>query len=107
MRFEVVPGIPAGIGAPSYAGIPLTYPGGGDTLTFVRGHEDAGKTRASVDWASLAKLDGTIVCYAGAGELPDILEALVDTAARRRTRRRSCTTERCRRRKPSSARSPS
>ena len=46
MPFEVVPGIPAGIGAASYAGVPLTYPGGGDTLTFVRGHEDDGKTRA-------------------------------------------------------------
>ena len=37
VRFEVVPGIPAGLGAASYAGIPVTYPGGGDTLTFVRG----------------------------------------------------------------------
>src|SRR5438034_9448342 len=55
VRFEVVPGIPAGLGAASYAGVPLTYPGGGDTLTFVRGHEDEGKTRASIDWNSLAK----------------------------------------------------
>jgi uroporphyrinogen III methyltransferase/synthase len=78
VRFEVVPGIPAGIGTPSYAGIPITYPGGGDTLTFVRGYEDDGKTRASVDWASLAKLDGTIVCYTGAGELGNILRALVE-----------------------------
>ena len=77
LRFEVVPGIPAGIGVPSYAGIPITYPGGGDTLTFVRGHEDEGNMRASVDWASLAKLDGTIVCYAGAQQLPGILSALV------------------------------
>jgi uroporphyrinogen III methyltransferase/synthase len=77
VRFEVVPGVPAGIGVPSYAGIPITYPGGGDTLTFVRGHEDEGKARASVDWASLAKLDGTIVCYAGAQQLPGILSALV------------------------------
>src|SRR4029079_2157960 len=61
LRFEVVPGIPAGIAVPSYAGIPITYPGGGDTLTFVRGHEGDGKTRAAVDWASLARLDGTIV----------------------------------------------
>src|SRR5262249_20160582 len=65
VAFEVVPGIPAGLAAASYAGVPLTYPGGGDTLTFVRGHEDEKKTRASVDWSSLAKLDGTIVCYAG------------------------------------------
>ena len=77
VRFEVVPGIPAGIGVPSYAGIPITYPGGGDTLTFVRGHEDEGKARASVDWAHLAKLDGTIVCYVGPQQLPGILSALV------------------------------
>jgi uroporphyrinogen III methyltransferase/synthase len=77
VRFEVVPGIPAGIGAASYAGVPLTYPGGGDTLTFVRGHEDAGKTPAAIDWTSLARLDGTIVCYAGPDQLPQMLEALV------------------------------
>src|SRR4051812_12729118 len=77
VRYEVVPGVPAGIAVPSYAGVPVTYPGGGDTLTFVRGHEDEGKTRASVDWSSLAKLDGTIVCYAGPQQLPDILHALL------------------------------
>ena len=77
LRFEVVPGIPAGIAVPSYAGIPITYPGGGDTLTFVRGHEDDGKTRATVDWASLARLDGTIVCYAGPHQLPQIISSLL------------------------------
>jgi len=77
VRFEVVPGVPAGIAAPSYAGVPITYPGGGDTLTFIRGHEDAGKARASIDWASLAKLDGTVVCYAGPDQLPNILSELV------------------------------
>jgi uroporphyrinogen III methyltransferase/synthase len=77
VRFEVVPGIPAGLGAASYAGVPLTYPGGGDTLTFVRGNEDEGRTRASVDWTSLARLDGTIVCYAGPNQLPHMLQALL------------------------------
>ena len=77
VRFEVVPGIPAGIAVPSYAGIPITYPGGGDTVTFIRGHEDAGKARASIDWASLAHLDGTLVCYAGPAHLPDMLRALL------------------------------
>ena len=75
--FEVVPGIPVGLGAATYAGIPLTYPGGGDTLTFVRGNEDEGKARTSIDWPSLAKLDGTIVCYVGAAQLQPMLSALL------------------------------
>src|SRR3954466_14824807 len=77
VRFEVVPGIPAGIAVPSYAGIPITYPGGGDTLTFIRGHEDEGKAPTSVDWSSLARMDGTLVCYAGSQQLPDMLNALL------------------------------
>src|SRR5579872_6508179 len=77
VSFEVVPGIPIGVAVPSYAGVPITYPGGGDTLTFVRGHEDEGKTRASIDWTSLARLDGTIVCYAGPDQLQQFLDALL------------------------------
>ena len=77
LRFEVVPGIPVGLGAASYAGIPLTYPGGGDTLTFVRGHEDEGRDRAAIDWESLSRLDGTIVCYTGPEQLPQMLKALL------------------------------
>jgi uroporphyrinogen III methyltransferase/synthase len=75
--FEVVPGIPAGIGVPAYAGVPVSYPGGGDTITLVRGHEDESRTLPNVDWASLARLDGTVVCYAGPQQLPRILEALM------------------------------
>lgn len=75
--FEVVPGIPAGIGVPAYAGVPLTYPGGGDTITLVRGYEDERRTVPDIDWASLAKVGGTVVCYAGAQQLPRILDALV------------------------------
>jgi uroporphyrinogen III methyltransferase/synthase len=77
VRFEVVPGIPAGIAVPGYAGIPITYPGGGDTVTFIRGHEDAGKARASIDWTSLARLDGTLVCYAGPEQVAEMLRALL------------------------------
>ena len=74
--FEVVPGIPAAIAVPAYAGVPVTYPGGGDTITLIRGHEDESRTLPVVDWASLARLDGTVVCYAGAHQLPLLLEAL-------------------------------
>jgi uroporphyrinogen III methyltransferase/synthase len=75
--FEVIPGVPAAIAVPSYAGVPITYPGGGDTLTFVRGHEDEGNTRQSVDWTSLARLDGTIVCYTGPQQLPFMVSSLL------------------------------
>jgi len=78
VRFEVVPGVPAGVGVAAYAGVPLTYPGAGDTLTFVRGHEDEGRSKISVNWARLAQLDGTIVCYAGLAQLPQIVGHLLD-----------------------------
>ena len=74
--FEIVPGIPAAIAVPAYAGVPVTYPGGGDTITLIRGHEDESRTLPPVDWASLARLEGTVVCYAGAHQLPLLLEAL-------------------------------
>ena len=75
--FEVIPGIPATIGAPCYAGIPVTYPGAGDTLVLVRGHEGEGDAPPDVDWRSLARLSGTIVCYVGGRQLPPIIDALL------------------------------
>lgn len=75
--FEVVPGLPAAVGVAAYAGIPLTYPGGGDTLTFVRGFEDEGRGTSKIDWAALAKLEGTIVSYASPRQLTLIITALL------------------------------
>jgi uroporphyrinogen III methyltransferase/synthase len=77
VRFEVVPGVPAAIGASAYAGIPITYHGGGDTVTFVRGHEDEGREKPKVHWQSLAQLDGTVACYVGPKQLPKMLESLI------------------------------
>lgn len=78
LRFEVVPGVPAGIGAPTHAGVPLTYPGGGDTLTFIRGHEGAGPSQVAVDWGALARLEGTLVCYVGPEQMPSMVERLLE-----------------------------
>jgi siroheme synthase len=57
--------------------VPVTYPGGGDTVTLVRGYEGESRTAPDIHWASLARLDGTVVCYAGAHQLLDITEALL------------------------------
>jgi uroporphyrinogen III methyltransferase/synthase len=86
--FEVVPGVPAALGSATYAGVPLTYPGGGDALVFVRGHEDEGRGRTQIDWETIARLDGTIVCYVGSRQLRSVINSLLthgrapdDTAA--------------------------
>jgi len=75
--FEVIPGIPLGIGVPAYAGVPVTYPGGGDTVTLVRGSGDDSRTLPKIDWASLAKLEGTIVCYVASPQLPQLFDLLL------------------------------
>lgn len=77
IAFEVVPGVPVTLSTATYAGIPLTYPGGGDTLTIVRGHEGGGD-RLKVSWAHLAKLDGTVASYGGRTELLAMARGLLD-----------------------------
>ena len=47
-------------------------------MTFVRGHEDESSTAPNVDWASLARLGGTVVCYTGPRQLHEILNALLE-----------------------------
>lgn len=79
VTLEIVPGVPAGIAVPAYTGVPVTYPGAGDTLTLVRGYEDETGEPPDVDWASLSRLEGTIVCYASPQQLPLILEAMLDS----------------------------
>jgi len=75
--FEVVPGIPVAIGSAAYAGVPITYPGAGDVLTFVRGLESEVDAPPDVDWTRLAGLGGTLVCYAGSRQVGAITQALM------------------------------
>jgi uroporphyrinogen III methyltransferase/synthase len=76
--FEVVPGITAAVGASAYAGVPLTYPGSGDVVVLLRGHENETDAPLDVNWDALARLDGTIVCYASSRLAGTILEALLE-----------------------------
>ncbi|RCJ17386.1 uroporphyrinogen-III C-methyltransferase [Nostoc minutum NIES-26] len=73
---EVVPGITSGIAAAAYAGIPLTHRLYSSSVTFVTGHEAAGKYRPTVNWQAIAHGSETIVIYMGIHNLPYIVEQL-------------------------------
>lgn len=75
---EVVPGITSGIAAPAYAGIPLTHRDHSSSITFVTGHETAGKYRPAVNWKAIAKGSETIVIYMGVHNLPYIIQQLTE-----------------------------
>lgn len=75
--FEVVPGITSAIGAPAYAGIPVTHRGLSTHVTVVTGHEDPSKAESDVDWSALAHAGGTLVVLMGAGRVSQIASALV------------------------------
>jgi uroporphyrin-III C-methyltransferase len=74
---EVVPGVTSGIAAPAYAGIPLTHRNYSSSVTFVTGHEMAGKYRPGVDWQAIAKGSETIVVYMGVHNLDRITHELM------------------------------
>jgi uroporphyrinogen III methyltransferase/synthase len=82
VRFEVVPGVTAGIAAAAYAGIPVTHRGVATSVTLVTGHEDPTREESGTDWAALARAGGTIVLYMGVKTLPRIVDALVDGGLR-------------------------
>ena len=75
--FEVVPGITSAIGAPAYAGIPVTHRGLSTHFTVVTGNEDPTKDRTDVDWDALARTGGTLVILMGAARVGAIAERLV------------------------------
>lgn len=63
IQYEVVPGITAASGCTTYAGIPLTHRDHSQSVRFVTAHEkESGDT---VDWASLAIKNQTLVFYMG------------------------------------------
>lgn len=77
IRFEVVPGITAGIAAAAYAGIPVTQRSMASSVTFATGHEDPTKPDTDLDWTHLASGSGTLVFYMGVGRLRENFKRLM------------------------------
>ncbi|WP_329408017.1 uroporphyrinogen-III C-methyltransferase [Streptomyces sp. NBC_00704] len=73
----VVPGISSSISVPGAAGIPVTHRGVAHEFTVVSGHVAPDDERSLVDWASLAKLTGTLVVLMGVDKIGKIAETLV------------------------------
>ena len=73
---EIVPGVTSGIAAPAYVGIPLTHRHYSSSVTFVTGHEAAGKYRPKVNWQAIARGSETIVIYMGVHNLAKIIDQL-------------------------------
>lgn len=73
----VVPGISSSISVPGAAGIPVTHRGVAHEFTVVSGHVAPDDPRSLVDWASLAKLRGTLVVLMGVDKIGAIARTLV------------------------------
>jgi len=81
LHLEIVSGVPIAIAATAYAGIPLTYPGAGDTVILLRGMDETRKAMPDVDWRAIAALDGTLISFASAYQLPRIVDSLLGGGA--------------------------
>ncbi len=78
--FEIVPGIPAGIAATAYAGIPVTHRNVATNVAFITGHEsEKPDGSASVNWDIIGKSCDTIVVYMGIKNLPHIVQRVLDS----------------------------
>ncbi len=75
VNFQVVPGITAGSGCSTYAGIPLTHRDHAQSCTFVTGHLKDGSI--DLNWQQLAAPNQTLVIYMGLIGLPKICESLI------------------------------
>jgi len=77
VRFEIVPGISAALGAAAYAGIPLTHRGCASDVTFASGHDADGSHASRTDWAAAARATGTLVLFMAGKALAANLARLV------------------------------
>ena len=77
--FEVIPGISSSYSVPAYCGIPVTHRDYASSFHVITGHEGNHKNGETVlDYATLAKEEGTLVFLMGLKNLPNIVSALIE-----------------------------
>jgi len=75
VRYSVVPGITAGLGAAAQFEVPLTYRRKARRITFLTAHR--AKDAESVDWSSLTDTGMTVVVYMGMTAAPSVRAGLL------------------------------
>ncbi len=79
IEFEIIPGVSALSAVPAYAGIPITCRDSSAIFVAVTGHEHSCKSESQVDWASLAKIQGTLIVFMGILNIRWIAEQLIQS----------------------------
>ncbi len=77
IEYEIVPGVSSCYGAPAYAGIPVTHRDYASSFHVITGHEGSHKEKNVLDYATLAKEEGTLVFLMGLKNLPHIAASLI------------------------------
>ena len=77
IAFRIVPGITAGIGGLTYAGIPTTHRETNAAVSFITGHNSDGVVPDGLDWGALAKGAPVLVIYMALKHLGAIAERLI------------------------------
>jgi uroporphyrinogen III methyltransferase/synthase len=78
IEYEIVPGVSSCYGAPAYAGIPVTHRAHASSFHVITGHEGQHKEQNVLDYALLAKEEGTLVFLMGLKNLPNITGKLME-----------------------------
>ena len=77
IEYEIVCGVSSCYGAPAYAGIPVTHRDHASSFHVITGHEGNHKSGTVLDYATLAKEEGTLVFLMGLKNLPSIASNLI------------------------------
>jgi cob(I)alamin adenosyltransferase len=77
IRFEIVPGVCAALGAAAYAGIPLTHRDCASDVALLTGHDVDGSHPSHTDWSEAARGTGTLVLFMAGRALAANLARLI------------------------------
>ncbi|MCC8139736.1 MAG: hydroxymethylbilane synthase [Lachnospiraceae bacterium] len=83
--FEIVCGVSSCYSAPAYAGIPVTHRDHASSFHVITGHEGSHKTANVLDYATLAREEGTLIFLMGLKNLPNIVKNLIENGKDKNT----------------------